>query len=117
MCIRDRQRAHEAYFVPAAATANELHLRTELGMALAFDCHVQNGASRVQAVAELAPLAGSIPEADMRMRLAHRVADLSRPDFREDVRGRKLALAAGGALFRGRRYQLENWGLAELTPP
>jgi len=108
-------RAYDAYFVPAAATAKTLRLVSELGVALAFDCHVQNGDSRVQAVAELAPLAGTLAEAQMRRRLANRVADLSAPRWREDVRGRKLTIATAGAVFRGRNYQLANWGLGEFT--
>lgn len=109
------QRAYDAYFVPAAATARKLKLGSELGVALCFDCHVQNGASRVQAVAELAPLAGRIAEADMRQRLANRVADLSAPRWREDVRGRKTTIAGGGGAFRGRNYVLAHWGLAEVA--
>lgn len=107
------QRAYDAYFVPAAATARRLGLVSELGVALAFDCHVQNGTSRVQAVAELAPLKGRLPEAQMRLRLAQRVADLSAVRWREDVRGRKTTLAQGGGPFRGRSYQLAHWGLTE----
>lgn len=107
------QRAYDAYFLPAAATARRLRLASELGLALAFDCHVQNGRSRVKAVTELVPLAGTLPEPQMRERLAQRVADLSAPAWREDVRGRKTTLARGEALFRGRRYRLAHWGLAE----
>lgn len=108
------QRAYDAYFVPAASTARRLRLLSELGVALAFDCHVQNGRSRVTAVAELAPRAGAMPERQMRELLAHRVADLSAPAWRDDVRGRKSTLASGEAVFRGRRYRLANWGLAEV---
>lgn len=107
------QRAYDAYFVPAAATARRLGLKSELGLALAFDCHVQNGASRVQAVAELAPLKGTLTEPAMRQRLALRVAELSAPRWRDDVRGRKTTLAQGGGPFRGRTYALANWGLTE----
>jgi hypothetical protein len=107
------QRAYDAYFVPAAATARALRLSSELGIALAFDCHVQNGASRVKAVAELKPLAGKIAEPELRARLANRVADLSAPAWREDVRGRKTTLASGAAVFRGRQYTLAAWGLSE----
>jgi peptidoglycan hydrolase-like protein with peptidoglycan-binding domain len=109
------QRAYDAYFVPAAATARKLKLTTELGVTLCFDCHVQNGASRVQAVAELAPLAGQLGQAEMRLRLARRVAELSVPRFRADVLGRKTTLAQGGGLFRGRNYVLVNWGLDEVA--
>jgi peptidoglycan hydrolase-like protein with peptidoglycan-binding domain len=108
------QRAYDAYFVPAASTARKLGLASELGVALAFDCHVQNGESRKRAVAELAPLAGKITEIDMRRRLADRVAAFSAPRWRDDVRGRKLTIAEGGADFRGRRYVLANWGLGEF---
>lgn len=108
------QRAYDAYFVPAADTARRLSLKSELGLALAFDCHVQNGKSRVQAVAELSPLAGHLPEEEMRRRLANRVADLSAPRWRDDVRGRKLTIAGGSARFRGRQYDLVNWGLGEF---
>lgn len=109
------QRAYDAYFVPAAATWRRLKMSSELGVALCFDCHVQNGASRVQAVDELAPLAGSIGEADMRSRLANRVADLSSPRWREDVRGRKTTIALGEADFRSRHYRLADWGLGEFA--
>lgn len=109
------QRAYDAYFVPAAATARRLRLVSELGVALAFDCHVQNGRSRVKAVAELARQAGTMPEPQMRERLARRVAELSSPRWREDVLGRKLSLAQGEAVFRGRRYRLANWGLDETA--
>jgi hypothetical protein len=108
------QRAYDAYFVPAAATAGKLSLLSELGVALVFDCHVQNGASREQAVAELAPIAGTLPEAEVRKRLANRVADLSAPRWRDDVRGRKVTLALGEADLRGRHYVLANWRLGEF---
>jgi hypothetical protein len=109
------QRAYDAYFVPAAATWRRLKLTTELGVALCFDCHVQNGASRVQAVNELSLLAGRISELEMRTRLANRVADLSSPRWREDVRGRKTTIALGEADFRARHYRLADWGLGEFT--
>ncbi len=108
------QRAYDAYFFPAAATARRLRLTSELGVALCFDCHVQNGRSRGQAVAELSPLAGRIAEAEMRVQLANRVADLSADRWRADVRGRKTTIASGGGRFRNRDYLLANWGLADL---
>lgn len=107
------QRAYDAYFVPAAATARTLALRSELGVALAFDLHVQNGASRVQATAELAPRAGTLPEIEMRRRLALRVAELASARYRDDVRSRKLLFANGNGVAHGRAYTLSCWGLAE----
>ncbi|CAM3864622.1 peptidoglycan-binding protein [Delftia tsuruhatensis] len=107
------ERAYDSYFVPAAATARKLKLVSELGIALAFDCHVQNGQSRITSVAELKAVAGTIPEVEMRMRWAQRIADLSAPEWRSDVLGRKTTLAKGSAIFRGRNYVLSNWGLIE----
>ena len=109
------QRAYNSYFIPAAATARKLKLLSELGVALSFDCHVQNGQSRITSVAELVPIAGTIPEAEMRMRWARRIADLSSSEWRQDVLGRKLTLASGSAMFRGRNYELKNWGLTEAV--
>ena len=40
---QQRERARSAYFVPAVRTADAFHLKTERGLALAFDIHVQNG--------------------------------------------------------------------------
>lgn len=107
------QRAYDAYFVPAAATAKTMKLQSELGVALAFDLHVQNGKSRQQAVAELAPLAGKLPEPEMRRRLARRVSELSSAAFRADVLARKLTVAEGQGSVHGRGYRLAAWGLGE----
>ena len=65
-------------------------------------------------MAELAPIASTLPEAEIRKRLANRVADLSAPQWREDVRGRKTTIALGEADFRGRHYKLADWGLGEF---
>ncbi len=108
------QRAYDSYFVPAAATARKLSLLSELGVALAFDCHVQNGKARERAVAELAPIASTLPEAEIRKRLANRVADFSAAQWQNDVRGRKTTIALGEADFRGRHYRLLDWGLGEF---
>lgn len=107
-------RAYDAYFVPAADTARKLGFTSELGVALAFDCHVQNGKSRVQATQELAPLAGTMPEAQMRLRFANRVADLASPKYQADVRQRKTGIANGQPTVHGRSYVLANWGLGEF---
>jgi hypothetical protein len=94
-------------------SAQKIKLVSELGVALAFDCHVQNGKSRVTSLAELMPIADTISEVEMRMRWAQRIADLSDPKWRNDVLGRKMTLANGSAIFRGRNYVLSHWGLTE----
>ena len=107
------QRAYDAYFVPATATAKQMKLESELGIALAFDMHVQNGTSRKKAVAELASLAGTLPEPEMRRRLAQRVAAYSNAAFSADVLSRKTTIAEGQGQVHGRSYRLAAWGLSE----
>lgn len=109
------QRAYDAYFVPATATAKQMKLESELGIALAFDMHVQNGTSRKKAVAELASLAGTLPEPEMRRRLAQRVAALSSAAFSADVLSRKTTIAEGQGTVHGRSYRLAAWGLGEVA--
>ena len=72
------------YFEPAQDSANKLHLKTELGVALAFDIHVQNGGVKDDIVTRLLgrPFAS---ELDLCVALADAVADSSKPEFKEDV--------------------------------
>ena len=107
----------EDYFQPALRTARDFSLKTELGTALAFDVHVQNGgikkAAREQIRKELAAHAVTA-ERDLRIIIAHAVADKASPEFRDDVRERKLTLAAGSGRVHGEMFVLRNWGLDEL---
>lgn len=111
------QIADEDYFQPARRTAKDFGLKTELGLALAFDIHVQNGgvkaAARQQIDAELSdnPVAS---ERDRRIIIANAVADKARAEFREDVRSRKLTLATGAGKVHGLMFLLRNWGLDDL---
>ncbi|MBW8879447.1 MAG: chitosanase [Acidobacteria bacterium] len=111
------QHVDEDYFQPALQTAKDFGLKTELGTALAFDIHVQNGgikaAAREQIRKELAahPVAA---ERDLRIIIAHAVADKANPQFRDDVRERKLTLAAGSGRVHGEMFVLRNWGLDDL---
>ena len=108
------ERAHEAFFVPAQRSAQRLNLVTELGVALAFDVHVQNGSFKPAAFALALSLGDSVSEFELRMRLADVVADAAGPKFREDVRARKQTVAAGQGLVHGGRYKLSSWGLDEF---
>jgi peptidoglycan hydrolase-like protein with peptidoglycan-binding domain len=112
-----RRRALQDYFVPAQKTARGLGLTTELGLALCFDIHVQNGGVKKAAQAKIAQSrAAQSPqsEKDLRCTVANAVADCAREKFREDVRARKLAIATGAGTVHGRKLVLENWGLAEF---
>lgn len=106
------------YLQPALVTAKKFNLTTELGVALAFDIHVQNGGISQAAAQEVqTTLAGhpSDREQDVRTAIANAVADNAKNvRFREDVRQRKLTIATGSGQVHGGTYVLRNWGLAEL---
>jgi hypothetical protein len=112
-----RERARLDYAEPATETAAEYGLASELGRALAFDIHVQNGGIRSSARARIAAqLQGQPPPGEPALRaiIANAVADVSSARFRADVRSRKMAIATGAGEVHGWRYTLRNWGLQEL---
>ncbi|MCI0409432.1 MAG: peptidoglycan-binding protein, partial [Acidobacteria bacterium] len=87
--------ADQDYFRPSLETAKEQDLNTELGIALAFDIHVQNGGIKPTAAEQIRKVLTQNPvssELERRVIIAHAVADKARPEFREDVRSRKLTL-------------------------
>lgn len=104
------------FFKPAVRTAARFGLKTELGIALAFDIHVQNGSvkdgAREQIERELAahPIT---KERELRNIIGQAVADHSKPEYREDVRSRKITIATGSGKVHGATYILRNWGLDE----
>lgn len=112
--------ADREFFQPALETATSLGLDTELGRALAFDIHVQNGGLRPDARAQMEEQLALHPigsEQDKRVIVANAVADKTRtkdPKIRGDVRARKLALATGAGTVHGATFLLRNWGLADL---
>jgi len=110
-----RLRAHQDYFVPAMRTAASLGLVTELGVALCFDIHVQNGGVGAGARDAVARSAVAGTELARREALANAVADHAKPEFREDVRSRKLAIARGQGIVHERRVDLAVWGLIETA--
>lgn len=110
---QQRLRAQKDYFVPATRTARDFQLATELGMALCFDLHVQNGGVKSTTRKQLQPLLGAEEEV-VREALANGVADSARAEYREDVRRRKLAIARGQGTVHGRAVVLANWGLSRL---
>jgi hypothetical protein len=109
------QRAYDKYFVPCTRSASTLRLRSELGIELAFDVHVQNGSFKPAAFAMAATLPARTPEIERRRRLANAVADSASPRWVADVRERKLALANGAGSVHGRSYNLAGWGLSEVV--
>jgi peptidoglycan hydrolase-like protein with peptidoglycan-binding domain len=109
--------ADRGYFRPALETARALRLKSELGIALAFDVHVQNGSVTPRAREQIRRQLAEHPvdeERDVRVIVANAVANQSLPQFREDVRSRKLTIATGAGIVHGGTYVLRNWGLADL---
>jgi hypothetical protein len=99
------------YYTPALATAKRYRLTTELGVALCFDIHVQNGGISRRA-AKLIEIGST--ELKIRKNIANAVADSAREKYREDVRTRKLTIATGAGTVHGARYDLLDWGLGEF---
>jgi peptidoglycan hydrolase-like protein with peptidoglycan-binding domain len=109
------QLADQDYGQPALETASKLGLQSELGRALAFDIHVQNGGIKPSARKEIETVLEETPiatEQELRVIIANAVADKS-TSYKEDVRSRKLAIATGTGKVHGDTYVLSNWGLDE----
>jgi len=112
--------ARSSYFLSAVRTAAVFRLRTERGLALAFDIHVQNGG--IDAAAReliLSRRAANDPadEPSHRVIIANAVADSAKPEFRDDVRARKRAIAIGEGTVHHERIVTAHWGLAEYPAP
>lgn len=106
--------ADRDFFQPALRTAADLHLKTELGIALAFDIHVQNGGVKPSARGQINEQLTAHPpanERELREIVANAVADHA--TFHADVLSRKRTIATGsGEVHRG-TFVLRNWGLDE----
>lgn len=109
------RRAREHYFDPATRTAKGFGLTTELGLALCFDVHVQNGGVKDAARAVIkAGLPKAKTQEARRVLIGNAVADHAAARWRNDVRTRKLAIATGEGDVHGERLRLESWGLGEF---
>lgn len=106
------QRAYDKYFVPAVASAQKLGLHSELGMALAFDVHVQIG-FKPTVWAQATGMDAKAPEVERRMLLATWVAQSANPKWQQDVMDRKHCIASAAGAVHGRAYSLAAWGLGE----
>ncbi|MFL6245308.1 MAG: peptidoglycan-binding protein [Thermoanaerobaculia bacterium] len=110
-----QQRVDTDYFQPALATAKAYGLTTELGVALAFDIHVQDGGiNHIIGEKVRAQMHPGMAERDVRALIANGVADHAAAAWREDVRTRKLTVATGEGTVHGVHYLLKNWGLDEV---
>jgi len=108
--------ADRDYYQPARHTAQNLNMKTELGLALIFDIHVQNGGIKESAHKAIAREIAEHPvtsEQELRVIIANAVADNAKPKYREDVRARKLTIATGSGKVHKEMFLLRNWGLDE----
>ena len=108
-----RRVAFDQYMKPAKRTARSLGLTTELGVALCFDVHVQNGGIKPAAM-DAIKRSGARSEVDLRKAIANAVADQARDEWKEDVRKRKLAIATGSGVVHGMSLRLSDWGLDDV---
>lgn len=111
------ERVQNAYYKPALQTALQWGLTTELGAALCFDIHVQNGGIGSKAADKIrAEMTPGMSEKDIRVLIANAVADNAIERWREDVRQRKLAIATGeGSVHDSSPFVLRYWGLDDLV--
>ena len=114
-----RDRARRQYFDPSQVTATALQLGGDLGAALAFDIHVQNGgvkpADRMTFDARMAQASDRSALA-RRVLLANLVAASANPRWRADVAARKQAIATGLGEVHGMRLDLSVWGMDLVDP-
>lgn len=106
--------ARRNYFEPAVATAHKLGLVSELGLALCFDIHVQNGGVKRASMTALRPAVEAGDERRLRLALAEQAAQTANPAYASDVRARKRTMATGQGTVHGRVLELANWGLDEF---
>jgi hypothetical protein len=109
-----QQHVQNDYYTPALHTAQLYGFKSELGIALCFDIHVQNGGIASSAGDKVrAQITPGMSEKEVRVLIANAVADHANATYREDVRTRKLTIATGEGTVHATHFVLANWGLSE----
>jgi hypothetical protein len=117
--VQDMQRelVDRGYMQPAIRTAKNFGLQSELGLALCFDIHVQNGGINSAAASLInAQSTAGMAEPDLLILIAKSVAAAANPKWSADVLSRKATIAAGSGVVHGKQYVLDNWGLSAAFP-
>jgi peptidoglycan hydrolase-like protein with peptidoglycan-binding domain len=112
-----QRRFARGYWDIALRDAERFGLRTEMGLALAFDVAVQNGGADAGDVSRIRKKLQNNPpqtEQDLRIIVANGIAEGSKPQWIADVRRRKLAIATGTGTVHGSAYAVKTWGLDEF---
>jgi peptidoglycan hydrolase-like protein with peptidoglycan-binding domain len=100
------------YTGPAIQTAKRYGLKSELGLALCFDIHVQDGSINRRAAALIQKgRAPEMAESELLMLIAKSVAATANATWSAEVLSRKTTIAGGSGTVHGRDYVLDNWGL------
>lgn len=111
-----QEHADKAYYQAAVATAKSYGIASEVGVALCFDIHVQNGGIKKDSAPKIrAQFLDGMPEKDKRVIIAKEVASTCKAEWRENVLNRKLAIAQGEGNANGIKAVLRNWGLDEIV--
>ncbi|CAA7615801.1 Peptidoglycan-binding domain 1 protein [Candidatus Terasakiella magnetica] len=97
-------------FTKALDLCRKFQVRSERAVALMFDICVQNGSISAAVTAQIQSDAARLPasgdEVPLLRIIANRRAEAANPDWVEDVRKRKLAIAEGGGVVHGASYDL-----------
>lgn len=102
------QESAAGYFDHARFQASQLQVKSDRGIALIFDCCVQNGGVRPGPMrAVLAAVKPDWGELDVMHAIAREVADSADPKYHKDVLTRKETIADGVGIVHGLRYDLE----------
>jgi hypothetical protein len=103
----------EVYWKVGERMRAALSLSEPLSHALCFDVAVQNGDKLSVARATAGNFAPSMGELEKRVSFGEAIANSALPQFREDVRKRKvLTLGQGSGTVHGDKYVLAHWGFA-----
>jgi peptidoglycan hydrolase-like protein with peptidoglycan-binding domain len=109
----------DIYLERGAKDAQRFGMASELGLALCFDIAVQNGGidfdkeeNSIRQRLKQSPANGEI---DIRLVVTEVIAENSNPTYAADVRSRKRTIATGTGIVHGARYDVGEWGLAEVA--
>lgn len=104
--IQEEQAAER--FRAAVRECGNFGVTSERAVALMFDIQVQNGGFKASTRAAIMTALKNVKEEGERMRLIAKLrAEASLPQWRDDVRSRKLCIAEGQGVVHGRHINLE----------
>ncbi|MMZ64176.1 hypothetical protein D1872_264790 [compost metagenome] len=99
----------DKYINKAYSIANDFNLKTERGLALAFDIAVQNGGfkqSQTNTIQQKIK-SGNLSEQEALKVIAQAAVDKSKTKYREDVSSRKFTIVNGTGTVHGKSYDLQ----------